>query len=503
MGTFLCTGCGQAFPTTDWRARCPGCGEPLEIRLSRGNGTSVSSLDDPATPRRLPLLARFAPLLPAKALGLESFESAASEPGTPKFGADVPPGSDSGVNDPQGRGSSDERRNAKPGADHRNPDSSGERIDGGPVFPDVLTLGEGDTPLLQLDALGKTFGLPDLYVKVEGANPTGSFKDRGTVAGVQRARAAGFRRVGTVSTGNMAGSVAAYAARAGMAAVVLVSASIPEAKLAPIAAYGPRLIGVQGDYGALYEKSLQLGPELGIAFINSDDPFRVEGQKTIAFELWQQFGSVPDVVVVPVSSGGHMAAVLKGFSELQSFGLTSRMPRLVGVQAAGCAPIATAFARGDDQFVDWSKADTIAKAIANPKPPSGNRLLRAARSGAPLHFVAVSDEDMVRMYNELMTEAGVFAQPDAAASVAAARQLKESGYLTGDESVVCILTGHGTKDLTPLTGMQSTTPDASEQPGPGLVDKSAVGTARPSSSAAKPTFMEICSLDDLASVLRR
>lgn len=174
-----------------------------------------------------------------------------------------------------------------------------------------------------------------------------------------------------------------------------------------------------------------------------------------------------------------MAAVLKGFSELQSFGLTDRMPRLVGVQAAGCAPVATAFARGNDRITPWDRPDTIAKAIANPTPPSGGRLLRAARAGAPLHFTHVSDDDILTAYHELMTEAGIFAQPDAAASVAAVKRLCREHFLTGTESVVAILTGHGTKDLTPLVG-DAATPEA----------------------GARGVPFETCSLDQLASVLR-
>jgi len=319
-----------------------------------------------------------------------------------------------------------------------------------PAAP-VLTLGEGNTPLLSLETVGRRLGLSRLLVKVEGANPTGSFKDRGSVAGVQRARLLGFGRVGTVSTGNMASSMAAYGARAGMRAVVLVPAHIPRAKLAPIAAYDPLLIGVEGDYGRLYQLSLQLGPELGIAFVNSDDPYRVEGQKTLALELWQQLGrQVPDAVVLPVSAGGHMAGLLKGFQELHQLGLADRVPRLVGVQAAGCAPIATGYEHGSDEPAPWGEPRTIARAIANPSPPSGRRLLRAARAGAPLHFITVTDEEILAAYRELSREAGIFAQPDAAASLAGVRRLTETGYLLPNETVVAVLTGHGTKDLTPL-----------------------------------------------------
>ena len=314
----------------------------------------------------------------------------------------------------------------------------------------VLTLGEGGTPLVPLDRVGRALGLPRLLAKVEGANPTGSFKDRGSVAGVQRARALGFRSVGTVSTGNMASSMAAYAARAGLRAVVLVPAQIPRAKLAPIAAYNPLLIGVEGDYGRLYHLSLQLGPELGIAFVNSDDPYRVEGQKTLALELWHQLKGVPDAVVVPVSSGGHLAGLLKGFQELVALGLAKRLPRLAGVQAAGCAPIAAAFARGAQAPEPWGEPRTIAKAIANPAPPSGRRLLRAARAGAPLHFIAVTDEEIMAAYWELARKEGIFAQPDAACALAGVRRLRQEGFLGTDDTVVAVLTGHGTKDLTPL-----------------------------------------------------
>jgi len=377
----LCTGCRREVDGGLWQARCPECGEPLEVGPPRGG----SVLDG------APLLVRFANFLPRRALGLE-----------------------------------------------------------GPAAP-VLSLGEGNTPLLHLETIGERIGLPRLFVKVEGTNPTGSFKDRGSVAGVQRARALGFRAVGTVSTGNMASSMAAYGARAGMRAVVLVSASIPRAKLAPIAAYNPLLIGVEGDYGRLYHLSLELGPKLGIAFVNSDDPYRVEGQKTLALELWQQLRrQLPDAVVVPVSSGGHMAALLKGFKELHALGYTERVPRLIGVQAAGCAPIATAYQQGADTPAAWGEPRTIAKAIANPSPPSGRRLLQAAKNGAPLHFVTVTDEEIMAAYWRLAHEAGVFAQPDAAAPVAAAQKLAASGLLRPDETVVAILTGHGTKDLTPL-----------------------------------------------------
>lgn len=412
MEHLVCTGCGRLFDVGASLVRCPDCAEPLELgppgadspaagtRAHKSAGGGHGRWDEAEGA----LLARYAAFLPAAALGL------------------------------------------------------------GPGREAPLTLGEGNTPLLPLARLGERVGLLSLFAKVEGANPTGSFKDRGTVAGVQRARHAGYGRVGTVSTGNMAGSVAAYAAAAGMEAVVLVPAHIPRAKLAPIAAYGPRLIAVEGDYGRLYDLTVALahrGPaDGGMAFINSDDPWRVEGQKTLALELWRQNrGVAPDVIIVPVSSGGNMAALLKGFRELHALGFIPRLPRLIGVQAAGCAPIATAYARGHRRPVPWDEPRTVARAIANATPPSGRRLLRAAAAGAPLEFVTVTDEQLLQAYDELAAQAGIFVQPDGAAPWAAAKKLAAAGRFARDETVVIVLTGHGTKDLTPLAAKGRAEPE--------------------------------------------
>ena len=210
----------------------------------------------------------------------------------------------------------------------------------GAFFPfepgEWLSLGEGNTPLVPLSRLAGELGLSSLVVKNESANPTWSFKDRGTAACIAHARALGFTRVGTVSTGNMAASVAAYGAAAGLETVILVKGDLAEEKMAPIAIYGPRLIRVQGAYDGLYAESIRIGAEQGIYFMNSDVPFRVAGSRTIAFEIFEQTdGCLPDRVIVPTSAGGNIRGIINGFMDLKAAGLADRVPGFICAQAAG------------------------------------------------------------------------------------------------------------------------------------------------------------------------
>ncbi|USG99520.1 threonine synthase [Thermococcus argininiproducens] len=310
-----------------------------------------------------------------------------------------------------------------------------------------LSLGEGDTPLTKAKKLSRELGVK-LYLKNETLNPTWSFKDRGTYLGIHRALQLGFKKIGTVSTGNMAASVAAYGARAGLETYVLVSSDIAEEKLKALALYGARIIKVQGDYGEIYYKSLKIGREKGIYFINSDDPFRVEGYKSMSFEIIEEV--TPDYVVVPTSSGGLFRGIVKGFLELKESGLIEELPCFVVVQAEGCSPICKAFNGGKEKIERFENPHTIAHAIENPYPPSGNGVLRLLRGLKGL-CVTVSDEEILEAQRELGRE-GLFVQPASATGIAAIRKLREKGIIEDgkikeNSRVVSILTGSGLKTL--------------------------------------------------------
>lgn len=317
-------------------------------------------------------------------------------------------------------------------------------------FTDIdsrLSLGEGATPLLRAHHLEAILKIGSLNLKLEGQNPTGSFKDRGTVAGVGWSVARGIRRVGTVSTGNMGGSVAAYAARAGLECIVVTSPDIPAQKLGPIGMHRPRLLRLTDGYDEAYETSLRLLESTGTYFINSDDPFRIEGQKTLAFEILEQSGGMaPDIVIVPVSSGGNASAILKGFREWSLAGLSDSLPRLLCVQSTGCAPVATAYARGEVRPVDVGEPRTIAHAISNARPPSGARLLRELRAADQGCVIGVSDREIEAAQALLAEEEGIFVQPEAAASLAGLTQAVRRGLVERSVRALLVLTGHGLKD---------------------------------------------------------
>ena len=310
-----------------------------------------------------------------------------------------------------------------------------------------LDLGVGNTPLIEARKLGERLGVPSLYFKNDGLNPSGSFKDRGTIVGMQRALDMGVKAVGTVSSGNMAGSMAAFAARAGMECFVMVSADIPPEKLGPIGIYNPHLIMVEGDYGDLYIEALRIGRELGIYFIAADDPFRVEGQKTVALEICQQLGwDAPDYIFMPLSSGGNMSGVLKGLRELKDRGLIQRVPEVVGVQAEGSSPIARAYSEGKQTFERIRDPQTICKAIMNPNPPSGNRILRRLEGGKYGRVMTVTDEEALAAQRLLAETEGVWGQPDSSVPLAAIQKSLKDGSLDPSAKVVGIVTGSGLKD---------------------------------------------------------
>ncbi|MBX0294760.1 threonine synthase [Haloarcula nitratireducens] len=310
------------------------------------------------------------------------------------------------------------------------------------VDPTGLAAGAGGTPFVRAPRLDGDVGAR-VHVKFEGSNPTGTFKDRGSAVGVAAAADAGYGTVGTVSHGNMARSMAAHAASAGLDCLVLVPADVPAERLALLARYDPTILRVEGDYGGLYDESLRVGREQRIAFVNSDTPLRVAGQKTTALEIAEGFApEPPDAVVLPVSSGGHGSAVWKAFRELRDAGLATELPRLYFVQTAACAPIADAWERGDRTVTPIEGGETVAYSIANADPPSGNRVLAAARATGG-GVLAVDDEAILDARRTLSADAGLFVESASATALAGARRLAEGDALEGDSDVVLIATGTG------------------------------------------------------------
>ena len=292
-----------------------------------------------------------------------------------------------------------------------------------------FSLGEGDTPLIKMEMYRN-----DVYLKNETVNPTWSFKDRGTFVAINRAIQMGFERIGVVSTGNMAASVAAYGAHAGLDTFVLVSSHISKDKIFQIMPYGAKILEVDGDYGELYFKSLEIGKRKGIYFMNSDDPFRVEGYKTIAYELAES--AELDYVLVPTSSGGLFRGIYKGFLELKESGLIDKIPEMVAVQAEGCSPICSSYPQ--DKIERFGNPSTIAHAIENPYPPSGNAVLRIVKEHE-WKCVKVEDEEIIKAQKELAHN-GIFVQPASATTLAALKKLN-----LNNSRVALILTGSGLK----------------------------------------------------------
>jgi threonine synthase len=304
---------------------------------------------------------------------------------------------------------------------------------------------EGNTPLLTREALARWADTPRLELKHEGHNPTGSFKDRGMTVGVTQARRIGARAVACASTGNTSASLAAYAAQAGLPAFVLVPAGkIALGKLAQTVGFGARVLAVRGDFDACLALLENASEQLGLYLLNSINPFRLEGQKTIVFELLQQRGwQAPDWIALPGGNLGNTAAFGKALREALAWGLIDRLPRLAVVQAEGAAPFARSFAGGFRERVPV-QAETVASAIRIGNPASWDRAVRAVRetNGTVL---AVSDQEILAAKREI-DGAGVGCEPASAASLAGLRRLRAAGVVAREESAVAILTGHMLKD---------------------------------------------------------
>jgi threonine synthase len=311
-----------------------------------------------------------------------------------------------------------------------------------------VDLGAGFTPLVRADRLGPALGLPDLWLKNDTLNPTGSFKDRVVSVALTRARELGFKVAACASTGNLANSVAAHAAFAGMESYVVIPADLEPAKVVTTGVYGGHVIAVKGSYDDVNRLCAELTAEHpSWAFVNVNiRTYYAEGSKTLAFEVAEQLGwQAPDHVVVPVGSGSQLTKVHQGFAELGRVGLLeeAKAVRVSGAQAAGCAPVATAFAEGADH-IRPVRPRTIAKSLAIGNPADGWYALSAVRSSGGA-MAAVTDEEIVEGIRLLARTEGIFAETAGGVTVAALSKLAREGVVRPDERVVAYITGHGLK----------------------------------------------------------
>lgn len=300
-----------------------------------------------------------------------------------------------------------------------------------------LTLQEGNTPLVRAENLSKELGL-DLYFKYEGLNPTGSFKDRGMVMAVAKAVEEGSRTIMCASTGNTSAAAAAYAARAGIDCIVLIpNNNIALGKLAQAMIYGAKVIAIEGNFDRALEIVRDITAKHPITLVNSVNPYRIEGQKTAAFEVCDQLGKAPDVLAIPVGNAGNISAYWKGFKEYYERGKSTSLPRMVGFEAEG----AMAIVKGEPIL----EPETIATAIRIGNPASWKTAVAAAEeSGGQINYV--TDDEILDAYRTIAAKEGIFAEPASAASIAGVYKLHREGYFKGGETVVCVLTGHGLKD---------------------------------------------------------
>ena len=301
-----------------------------------------------------------------------------------------------------------------------------------------VSLGEGSTPLVRSRSIGDAVGCKNLYFKLEGCNPTGSFKDRGMVMAIAKALEAGRTRIICASTGNTSASAAAYGARYQLETLVLVPAGeIALGKLAQAMAYGARILAVNGSFDQALSAVRGIVELMDIELVNSVNPYRIQGQKTGAFEIVDELGEAPDFLCIPVGNAGNITAYWKGFTEYQSKGRAELTPRMMGFQAAGAAPIVL----GEPV----ARPETIATAIRIGNPASWEQA-EAARDESKGMIDMVDDNEIVDAYLRLAREEGIFCEPASAASVAGLLKLPELGVDVSGKTIVCILTGNGLKD---------------------------------------------------------
>jgi threonine synthase len=310
----------------------------------------------------------------------------------------------------------------------------------------IVSLEEGGTPFCRCQKLGDDLGV-ELYVKVEGSNPTGSFKDRGMSVGITKARELGVDTVGCASTGNTSASLAAYAARAGLRCIVLLPAGkVALGKLAQAMFHGAEVISVRGNFDEALEAVTALALEGQLYLLNSVNPFRLEGQKSIGFEIVDDLGwKSPDRIILPVGNAGNISAIWKGVTEFHEAGFIRDLPRMTGIQAEGAAPIAQAVEKGWDDIVPVEDPETVATAIRIGAPVSAKKALRAIYESDGM-AETVSDEEILDAQKLLARKEGIGVEPASAASIAGLRKLVEAGQIDKGEQIVCVVTGHLLKD---------------------------------------------------------
>ena len=302
----------------------------------------------------------------------------------------------------------------------------------------VLSLGEGDTPLVKSNRLGEDLGCAELYFKLEGCNPTGSFKDRGMVVAIAKAIELGSKAVMCASTGNTSASAAAYSAYCDLPALVLIpKGEVAMGKLAQAMAYGARIIMVNGNFDAALNLVREFTGKHPVTLVNSVNPHRLEGQKTAAFEVVDALGDAPDYLFIPVGNAGNITAYWKGFKEYIGLERSSRLPKMMGFQAEGAAPIV----RG----APVANPQTIASAIRIGNPASWQGALEARDSSGGV-IDTVSDDEILEAYRLLASREGIFCEPASAASFAGLVKTIQKGVNLAEQTIVCILTGTGLKD---------------------------------------------------------
>ncbi len=329
-----------------------------------------------------------------------------------------------------------------------------------PISEDTprLGLGEGFTPLVHARNLGRAMGVPELHLKVEGQNPTGSFKDRGMVVAVAKALEGGAKAVICASTGNTSSSAAAYAAAAGIEAViVLPKGKIAAGKMLQGFAAGARVVAIEGNFDdalrIVREMTAKRDPDYPVELVNSVNPYRLEGQKTAAFEVCEDLGGAPDYLAIPVGNAGNISAYWLGFVQYRDTGLVETVPKMIGFQAEGASPLV--------QGHDFDDPQTIATAIRIGRPASAHLAL-AARDESGGLIDAVTDEEILASYRDIARMEGIFCEPASAASVAGVRKAAADGRIDPGATIVAVLTGVGLKD--PDTGMRLMQPPLEAEP---------------------------------------